>query len=400
MIITEGQYPANGVNSCRGSLAVWLLGLLKRTGSLRLTVFCLAIACVLVFVGTLAQAKIGIYEAERLFFTSLFVTIPVPRVGLRIPIFPGGYLIGLILLLNLGASLVRYPALRCRYSLLLLHLGIGILLVGQVVSDFVRRESILRLVEGEAKNYSEDGRRYELALVDYSLVGRDRIYAVPDSWLRSGRLINDKRLPLQIKVLQFWPNSRLIHTTASKNGKPQLTTGQSPVREVSVEPLPLESNSERRNMPSALIELRTHEGKGLGQWLVSSWLDEQPVCLDGKKFGLSLRLRRYYKPYTIQLIDFEHVRYPGSDIPKSFSSRVRLIDPERQVDREVLIYMNHPLRYRGETLYQAGYDPSDDRVTILQVVRNPVWISPYVSCGIIALGLVLHFGQKLIWRHR
>jgi cytochrome c biogenesis protein ResB len=41
-------------------------------------------------------------------------------------------------------------------------------------------------------------------------------------------------------------------------------------------------------------------------------------------------------------------------------------------DREVLIYMNNPLRYAGETFYQAGFDERDERVTILQVCETPV----------------------------
>ena len=56
-----------------------------------------------------------------------------------------------------------------------------------------------------------------------------------------------------------------------------------------------------------------------------------------------------------------------------------LNDPERALKRDVLIYMNHPLRYRGETFYQAGFK-QDDRASILEVVRNPSFIAPYVAC--------------------
>ena len=75
-----------------------------------------------------------------------------------------------------------------------------------------------------------------------------------------------------------------------------------------------------------------------------------------------LRPARYYKPYSVTLQKFTHERYAGTEIPKDFSSRVTLIDPERSVNRDVLIYMNHPLRYRGETFYQAGFE-KDDRTT-------------------------------------
>ena len=108
-----------------------------------------------------------------------------------------------------------------------------------------------------------------------------------------------------------------------------------------------------------------------------------------------MRTARYYKPYSVTLQKFTHERYAGTDIPKNFASKVTLIDPERSVNRDVLIYMNHPLRYRGETLYQAGFQ-QDDRATILQVVHNPSFLAPYVACVIVAAGLLVQFGFHLV----
>ena len=87
-----------------------------------------------------------------------------------------------------------------------------------------------------------------------------------------------------------------------------------------------------------------------------------------------LRPRRDYKPFSLQLLDFQHDIYPGTDIPKNFSSRVVLERPDKSEKREVLIYMNNPLRYAGETYYQASFD-QDNHGTILQVVRNPSWLA-------------------------
>jgi len=108
-----------------------------------------------------------------------------------------------------------------------------------------------------------------------------------------------------------------------------------------------------------------------------------------------LRPVRYYKPYSVTLQKFTHDKYVGTEIPKDFSSKVTLIDPERSVNRDVLIYMNHPLRYRGETFYQAGFQ-KDDSATILQVVHNPSFIAPYLACVIVAAGLLVQFGFHLV----
>jgi hypothetical protein len=71
-----------------------------------------------------------------------------------------------------------------------------------------------------------------------------------------------------------------------------------------------------------------------------------------------------------------------------------LVDTAHNEDREVLIYMNNPLRYRGETFYQASFKQGDTG-TVLQVVRNPGWLLPYVACIIGALGMMVQFGMHL-----
>ena len=67
-------------------------------------------------------------------------------------------------------------------------------------------------------------------------------------------------------------------------------------------------------------------------------------------------------------------------------------------DREVLIFMNSPLRYNGETYYQAGFDDKQPGVkaTILQVVRNPGWLTPYLSCILVGAGLLTQFMTHLV----
>ena len=108
-----------------------------------------------------------------------------------------------------------------------------------------------------------------------------------------------------------------------------------------------------------------------------------------------MRPERHYQPFSLTLEKFSHDMYPGTDIPKNFSSRVRINTPDGGPGREVLIYMNNPLRYAGLTYYQAGFEPND-HTTILQVVRNPSWLVPYISCGAIALGLVIQFLMHLV----
>ena len=159
--------------------------------------------------------------------------------------------------------------------------------------------------------------------------------------------------------------------------------------------LPRVTEMDRRDVPSAVVELTTPRGS-LGTWLVSEFVDRpQSFTLGDRVYELALRPRRYYTPFSVQLLKFRHDVYPGTDIPKNFSSRVLLQRPETGEKREVLIYMNNPLRYAGETFYQASFDP-DNQGTVLQVVRNPGWLTPYLSCVLVGFGLIVQFVTHLL----
>jgi hypothetical protein len=47
------------------------------------------------------------------------------------------------------------------------------------------------------------------------------------------------------------------------------------------------------------------------------------------------------------------------------------------------------------TFYQAGFD-NNDTTTVLQVVRNPSWVIPYLSCLLMSVGLYWQFGWHLV----
>jgi len=163
---------------------------------------------------------------------------------------------------------------------------------------------------------------------------------------------------------------------------------------VVVKPLPPVSKDDQVDRRTAFIE-PIAGGRKYGVWLVSNALaTPQHFIHEGRTYALSMRPRREYLPYAITLKKFSHDVYPGTDIPKNFSSLVRLANPSRGEERDVLIFMNQPLRYAGRTFYQASFGEGDT-LSVLQVVKNPGWLLPYVSCVLVALGLVLHFAVSL-----
>jgi hypothetical protein len=189
-----------------------------------------------------------------------------------------------------------------------------------------------------------------------------------------------------------------------------------------------------KNVPTALIEIVSANGSS-SDWVVSDWTSDdamiqavqrsysqqlgsqmaqrviseltQPqfVIADEKRFTFALRPERNYFPFSLTLLGATHTVYPGTitsdnpeGIPKDFRSRVRIENPRTKENREVEVYMNTPLRYAGLTFYQyqmlagemaaqAGRAPS----SVLQVVRNPAWLTPYIGCALVAAGLMVQF---------
>lgn len=370
--------------------------------SLKLTLVCLALAMVLIFVGTLAQVHLGTHVAQERYFQTLFVWWTPVEGKLPLPVLPGGHLIGGVLLINLiAAHIRRFQWTWRKFGIHLTHGGLIVLLTGGLLTDLFQRESNMRLDEGATTNFSEAPRLTELAVIDESGSELDTVTAITEKRLERGGTIESDSLPFRLIVRRFFQNSRMqMLSQLGAGAKPAAENGIG--AQVAIIEVPLATAMNERDLVSAIIEILpkpTAEDvspASLGTWLVSNALD-QPQTIDyaGKTWSVAQRQERYYKPYSVTLRDFTHERYPGTDIPKDFSSRVSLTDPERNEDREVLIYMNNPLRYRGETYFQAGFD-NDDKTTILQVVRNPSAVTPYIACIIVGVGLMYQFGYHLI----
>lgn len=362
--------------------------------SLKLTVALLALGLILVFWGTLAQVNLGLYKAQNDFFRSFFIYWSPAWSSWKIPIFPGGYAIGWLLLVNLFAAHFRYyqPGQK-KWGIVLIHLGVVLLLFGQLLTDVFSTESTMHLRNGETKNYSEASRHFELAVIDASAADSDKVVTISSHRLQRGGDITHEALPFTLRIRRYYPNSMLSEKPLP--GYSQMETSAGFGNGIWWREMPHETDTDKRDMPSGIVEL-IGPGGALGSFAISSYFNRpQEFTYDGRPYRLVLRPTRFYKPFTVHLVEFKHDRYPGTDIPKNFSSRVRVQRPATGEDREVLIYMNNPLRYEGETYYQASFD-TDDQGTVLQVVRNPSWLTPYFSCVMVGIGLTVQFLKSLV----
>jgi ResB-like family protein len=406
--------------------------LIKIFTSLRLTVILLAFAILLVFIGTLAQVDEGLYNAQARYFRQ-WIIFGLDLFGRRIPIIlPGGYLIGTMLLLNLvAAHIYRFQLSTKKIGIQLTHLGVILLLVGQLVTDMMARETQIRFTEGQTKSYSESPRSCELIFASDDGANGEQVVAIPDKLLARGGEMKIDGLPFTIRVKNYWKNSEpTFRAPMMQNGLPLTTNGVA--ANFDFRPAAETKTMDDKNVPTALIEIIGVNGS-LGDWIISDWttdetmiralelgyaqqmgadmttkivarlIEPQSVFADGKKFTFTLRPARVYHPFSLTLLKATHSIYTGTDIPKDFRSRVQLKNSRTGENREVEISMNHPLRYAGLTFYQYQMDAGEAArqggrapSSALQVVRNPAWLTPYLGCALVAAGLVTQFMFHLV----
>lgn len=392
--------------------------------SLRLTVTLLAFGILLVFVGTVAQADEGLYTAQVRYFKHWYV-FGITMFGKRLPVpLPGGYLIGSLLVLNLLLTYIKRFKFNTRsIGIHLTHIGIILLLVGQLVTDIFSRESQMRFVEGESRSFSDNPMEYELVFLSDSDAQNQKVVAIPEARLAREGEVRHPELPFTVRVKSYWKNSEPAFRAPMQQNEPQQAS-QGISKSFDFRQSALTATMEAKNVPTALVELTGPAGS-LGTWIASGWnsddvmltalrrgwerqfgaqlagkvfsqfTEPQTVEVRGKKYTVALRPERYYLRYSITLLKTTHEIYRGTDIPKNFQSRVRIENPRTGEHRETDIFMNNPLRYEGLTYYQyqMGRDEIDAArgTSTLQVVRNPGWLTPYAGCVIVASGLVFQF---------
>ena len=371
--------------------------------SLKLTVVLLSFSLILIFFGTLDQVQYGIWHTQELYFESFMVVWAFPEHAplgqhlhwIRIPM-PGGYLLGGMLLINLlAAHFTRFKLSWAKCGIFLIHSGLILLLVSELMTDILAVESQMPVDEGGTSNYSQGFRENELVFIDRSHPEHDSVHTIPASLLKPGKRIDVPNTPLSIRTVRYHGNSEIGRATSGSPAESIATRGAAVRMGIIVNPKPETYSEDEINTVTAFVEVIKGEDS-LGTWLVSNVMDERfpPQIVDAgdRSFEIALRFTRHYYPFEIELIDFKHEKYPGTEVPFNFSSEVKVTHQDSTKNQKALIYMNHPLRYEGLTFFQASF-ANQDKTSIFQVVRNPGWLLPYLSVLLMGLGMCAQFGM-------
>ena len=323
---------------------------------------------------------------------------------IRVPVL-GGYVIGPLLFINLMAAFcVRYQFTMKKAGVLIIHSGLILMLVSELVTDLTDRESLMTIEEGETSYYSTDFDKNEIILLDRSQPNVDTALSVPVSLLEKKKKRDidlasiDSGFPFQLKFLEFFPNTQMdIREEEGAEGHP-FKVGDRTVHVVAKE-VPKTFDPQKINFVSALVEVQAGENT-YGPFFISNRLEffedhrRHTFEHEGKEYAIALRRTRYYYDYGVRLDDFRFLKYPGTEKPKDFTSDVTLLLPDGSTEPK-RIFMNHPLIHDNSTFFQSGWNEETERGTRLQVVQNPGKHLPYYGVAIVGLGLCVQFAMHL-----
>jgi hypothetical protein len=264
------------------------------------------------------------------------------------------------------------------------------MLVSEICTGLLGKEAQMTVNEGQIRNYSTFPREVEIAVIESEGNGMETVHAIPQSRLKDGAVFPFAGFTLRMD--RYFENAEILEDGVGESDPMRATAGvgvgYAAVRKAR------ETAMDRRDLPAGFMSVLPDAGESLRLLLSNAIVSEQAFSAGGKNWKIVMRQARLYHSFSLKLLDFSHDRYLGTNVPKNFSSKIRLLNPETGEDREDLIYMNHPLRYQGLTFYQAGF-ANDDKTTILQVVKNPAWTLPYISCVMVSLGLLGVFSSHL-----
>jgi len=327
----------------------------------------------LLVLGTIAQRYIGLYQSQKIFFGSFVLWVGF------FPL-PGAYTtLGIIALGLCAKLLLKSPLKKHKAGTLIAHASMLLLLLGGLITAISREEGYMVLGDNDSSHQVLDYHQRELAIIKNG----DVVEAIPHGELHIGKVITDPGIPFSITISNYCYQCK---ATARQNPDISLR-GLAAKMDITSAPLDQE---DAKNQSGVVFSISGASKEADGSYLSYEALNQQPEFTIGKdKYQVLMRQSERDIPFTIHLLHFDKVEYPGTNVARSYQSQVEVIDGALKWN--ALIEMNQPLRYRGYTLYQSSFIENDGKLfTVLAVVKNSGALFPYLAVLTLCIGLVIH----------
>lgn len=373
----------------------------------------LVVLLLLTFLGTLEQVEHGLFESQKHYFESWFVTsidlgaclraMSVPAKEMTLPILlPGGLLAMVLLTISMiCGGLVRIRKNPRTVGVIIAHFSIVFMLISGAVEFAFKKEGNMALLEGQTSDefQSFHNRVVEIEQVDPPakdgkrsvLVIHDSLFRdlTPDKGTGKGRTFTNPSLPFELMLMNYQVNCE--PRRAGEDASREVVDGYY------LQPKPAENEAEK-NLDGIYAVVKDKAGnvqKGI------LWGGERAgwtVRVDGKTFLLELAHERWQLPFAVKLDKFIREVHPGTRMARKFSSEVTKLSNGHEEKK--VIKMNEPLRDAGYVLFQASFSQGEEggrmlQQSVFEVVQNPADNWPLYSCIAVAIGLLIHFISML-----
>ncbi|MHC4953630.1 MAG: cytochrome c biogenesis protein ResB [Planctomycetota bacterium] len=356
-------------------------------GSFALAIAILLLLLALTYAGTMAQRYASIHDVQTKYFNSYLVVIELP-LGIPFPV-PGANLLMSLLFINLiVGGMIRLRRDWRRAGIFIIHLGIALMLTGNLVEFLFAEKGYMPLGEGESGDQYYSYTEWEIAVLESTGEGKERVHIVPgeqfeDLGPADSVSVSGSNLPFTLILTGFVPNC-----------EPAIGP-EGPV----LRSLPLDPEEGSRNI--AGISAAAVDSGGMrretilwGRGGSAPWVFKT----GGKDWGVVLRKRQFQLPFRVELRKAEGDNHPGTGMASRYASDVTRY--EGNTVHDVHISMNEPMRHSGYIFYQSGFQPPSRMtggraISTFSVSRNPTDRVPLYACIVIAIGLLWHFLVKL-----
>ncbi|MEI6730894.1 MAG: cytochrome c biogenesis protein ResB, partial [Pseudomonadota bacterium] len=323
--------------------------------------------------GTVAQRYIGLYESEKLFFGSFILWVGA------IPL-PGAYSILGLFAVSLALKLLFKSKFTKRNSgIIIAHASSLILLAGGLITSVYREEGYIVLENLQRDNVISDYYLRELSITKNG----QQIGTIGNNELQAGTLFKQADLPFEIEIKNYCYQCNIV----DRSDKNQKYKGLAEKFDIVAAGA---AKNDAGNQSGVVFEIKNAPTNYDGTYIGSEILNKQPEIIIGKdSYKITIQAVKRTLPFNLKLLEFEKREHPGTEIAKSYRSRVSVIDGK--LDWKADIEMNSPLRYRGYTIYQSSFINNGDKIlSVLAVVKNVGEIFPYLAVISLCIGLVIH----------
>lgn len=354
----------------------------------------------LVMLGTFYQVEHGLFQAQARYFNSIYFMQSFGPISIPVP---GAYLLMILFSINLiTGGLVRIKKNWKRPGIIITHVGILVMLLSALITFKYSIRGNMTLYESPMAEATE---RYGDEILSYNEwaieVGQPEtgstLFVITESEFgdlgsNNARTYYSEDLPFDVTVSGYLRNAEPREAGATAPPGARVVDGFY-LRDVG-------PNSQvEREVAGAYVTLKDKASGAETEGILSGF-SRAPFTAKGggDDWVIEMARRRWAVPFTVYLDDFIVDFHPGTSMAANFESQVTKIEGDNR--EKIRIWMNHPLRHKGFTFFQANWgppnaQPGDTLYTGFEVVKNPADQGPLVACIIVGIGLLIHFLQKL-----